>query len=65
MEDGAAAEVGVESAAFVIGRKEEIARGGSGEAGNVGGGLEGEGEGGGGSEVGGGDAVADSGEEDR
>lgn len=64
MKDGAAAEVGVERAAVVIGREEEVARGRDGETGDVGGGLEGQGEGGGGAEVGGGDAVADRGEED-
>lgn len=36
MEDGAAAEVGIERAAVVIGREEEVARGGSGEAGDAG-----------------------------
>lgn len=64
VEDGAAAEVGVERAAGVVDGEEEVARGGDGEAGDVGGGLEGEREGGGGGEVGGRDAVADGGEED-
>lgn len=64
VKDSAAAEVGVERAAVVIGREEEVARGRDGETGDVGGGLEGQGEGGGGAEVGGGDAIADRGEED-
>jgi hypothetical protein len=63
VEDGAAAEVGVERAALFVGGEEEVPGGGGGEAGDVGGGLEGEGEGGGGGEVGGGDAVTDRGEE--
>lgn len=36
MEYGAAAEVGVERATIVISCEEEVARGGSGEAGDVG-----------------------------
>jgi hypothetical protein len=62
-EDRAAAEVGVERAALVVGREEEFARGGGGEARDVGGGLEGERGGGGGGVVGGRDAVADRGED--
>lgn len=63
VEDGAAAEVGVERVALLVAGEEEVARGGGGEAGDVGGGLEGEGEGGGGGEVGGRDAVPHRGEE--
>jgi hypothetical protein len=63
VEDRAAAEVSVERAALVVGREEEVARGGGGEARDVGGGLEGERGGGGGGEVGGRDAVADRGED--
>lgn len=62
VEDGAATEVRVERTAGVVRGEEEVARGGGGEAGDVGGGLEGEREGGGGGEIGGRDAVADRGE---